>query len=378
MSNIDLVALLPFKLGFLGDAESSDLDALVKELKTEGIDAAVECREYPTNFSNVFNRELRVLEELEINCFTISISYFGFGVGYIKAYRSLNVDETTKQTIIKTTHLLWDEISLQFSKNSRLFGLINSFVRSQSGISVDHGLSSLMTSPKLLDGFSQTLVSRAVNTSTKNKIFGKGYEKFEQKTDLGSFVCLPAINLVVAERNRQKDILDILSGATLNMALLYDIQSLNLKLSRQLLNKNSSVKTVEQNIDLFDDFVSSQNQLIEEIKCEDFLGEDIEELIGRPLFKNWEMDALIDRASQAIEHLSRQVDKAKDRIVRKAQRRQALFFLFFTVLTVLSVTADILGIYDFKNELDSNARLAVMSAIFVISLFWALFVFKER
>ena len=45
MSNIDLVALLPFKLGFLGDAESSDLDGLAKELKTEGIDAAVECRE---------------------------------------------------------------------------------------------------------------------------------------------------------------------------------------------------------------------------------------------------------------------------------------------------------------------------------------------
>ena len=124
--------------------------------------------------------------------------------------------------------------------------------------------------------------------------------------------------------------------------------------------------------------MSSQNQLIEEIKCEDFLGTDIEELIGRPLFKNWEMNALIDRASQAIEHLSRQVDKAKDRIVRKAQRRQTLFFLFFTVLTVVSVTADILGIYDFKNELNSNARLAVMSGIFVISLFWALFVFKER
>ncbi|MDC0993793.1 hypothetical protein OAS14_05505, partial [Alphaproteobacteria bacterium] len=266
MSNIDLVALLPFKLDFLGGAESSDLNVLAKELKTHGVDAAVERREYPTNFSNVFNLELKILEELEINCFTINICYFGFGVGYIKACCSLNVDEIAKQTIIKKTNLLWDEVSLQFSKNSRLFKLINSLVLTQSGISVGYGMSPLMTLPKLLDCYSQTLFSTVANTSAKNKIFGKGYEKLEQKTDLGSFMCLPTINFVVSERNRQEDILDILSGATLNMALLYDMQSLNLKLSRQLLHKNSGVKTVEQNIDLFDDFVSSQNQLIEEIK----------------------------------------------------------------------------------------------------------------
>ena len=47
MSNIDLVVLLPFKLGFLGDADSSNLDALAKELRTKGVDAAVERREVP-------------------------------------------------------------------------------------------------------------------------------------------------------------------------------------------------------------------------------------------------------------------------------------------------------------------------------------------
>jgi hypothetical protein len=378
MSNIDLIALLPFKLGFLGDAENSDLNALAKELKTLDVDAEVMLRKYPTHFSSVFNQELRILEELEINCFTITISYFGFGVGYIKACYSLIAGEVTKQAVIKNTDSLWDEISFQFSKKSRLFELINSLVLPQSRISADCGMSPLMTSPKLLDCYSQTLLSTVANASVKKNIFGKGYEKLEQKTDLGSFICLPAINFVVARRNRQEDILNILSGATLNMALLYDMQSLNLNLSRQLLTKKSGTKSVEQNIDLFDDFVSSQNQLIEEIKSEDFLGTDIEELIGRPLFENWKMDALIDRASQAIEHLGRQVDKAKDRLVRKTQRRQTMFFLFFTVLTVVSVTADILGVYDFKNELDSNARLAVMSGIFVISLFWALFVFKER
>ena len=378
MSNIDLVALLPFKLGFLGNAENSDLNALAKELNTLGVDTEVVLRQYPTHFSSVFNQELRILEELEINWFKIKISYFGFGVGYIKACLSPIAGEITKQAVIKNTDSLWDEISLQFSKNSRLFELINSLVSSQSGVSVDCGMSPLMTSPKLLDCYSQTLLSTVANTAIKNKIFGKGHKKLEQKTDLGSFMCLPAINFVVAKRNRHEDISNILSGATLNMALLYDMQSLNLKLSRQLLAKNPGTKTVEQNIDLFDDFVSSQNQLIEEIKSEDFLGTDIEELIGRPLFENWGMDALIDRASQAIEHLGRQVDKAKDRIVRKTQRRQTMFFLFFTVLTVVSVTADILGIYDFKNELGSSARLAVMSGIFVISLFWALFVFKKR
>jgi hypothetical protein len=117
---------------------------------------------------------------------------------------------------------------------------------------------------------------------------------------------------------------------------------------------------------------------LEEIKCEDFLGTDIEECIGRPLLQNWGMSTLFDRSSEAVEHLTRQIDKAKNRSLRNSQKRQARFFIFFTVLTVVSVTADILGIYDFRNQLSSDVRLAIMAVIFFFGLLWAVIVSREK
>jgi len=87
---------------------------------------------------------------------------------------------------------------------------------------------------------------------------------------------------------------------------------------------------------------------------------------------------LVYSAGAAIEHLGRQVEKAKYRVLRKNQKRQSIFFLFFTVLTVVSVTADILGIYDFKNELSSEIRLAFVLGIFSCALLWAFSVIKEE
>ena len=377
-SSIDLVIHLPYRLGFEAISLEAEDDVSKEFLLQSGINAEIKTRLYPSNSLCLLGEELEVIQDLSVDGFTLKVCYLGFGLGYIEACRSLNLDSIDKQKINDMGHSLWNSLSLKFSDSSKLSKIILALEKYKPNELLDKNLSSLISTPKLLDCFSQTLVTVGAKNSFKQKIFGDEFQHLEHKNHHGCFLCSPSLNLVVVNHNSRINILDILSGATINMAMLYEIQAINLQLSRKLLDRKLGLKNIERYIDVFDIFISSQNQLLEEIKCEDFLGTDIEEFIGRPLLQNWGMSTLFDRSSEAVEHLTRQIDKAKNRSVRNSQKRQAKFFIFFTVLTVVSVTADILGVYDFKNQLSSDFRLILMLIIFLVGLLWAAIISREK
>ena len=376
--NVGLVIHLPYRLGFEAISLEVNNELSKDSLIKNGISAGIKTREYPSNSSFLLGEELEVVQDFSINGFTLKVCYLGFGLGYVEAYQELNLDGINRQKISEMGHALWSSLASQFAGSSRLSEILSALVQYKPNEILDENLSNLISTPKLLDCFSQTLVTTSAKNSFKQKIFGDEFQKLEHKNHIGYFLCSPSLNLVIASHVNQKHILEILSGATINMAMLYEIQASNLQLSRRLLDRKIGLKNIERYIDVFDIFISSQNQLLEEIKCEDFLGTDIEECIGRPLLQNWGMNTLFDRSSEAVEHLTRQIDKAKNRSLRNSQKRQARFFIFFTVLTVVSVTADILGIYDFRNQLSSDLRLAIMAVIFFFGLLWAVIVSREK
>ena len=376
--NVGLVIHLPYRLGFEAISLEVNNELSKDSLIKNGISAGIKTREYPSNSSFLLGEELEVVQDFSINGFTLKVCYLGFGLGYVEAYQELNLDGINRQKISEMGHALWSSLASQFAGSSRLSEILSALVQYKPNEILDKNLSNLISTPKLLDCFSQTLVTTTPKNSFKQKIFGDEFQQLEHKNHIGYFLCSPSLNLVIASHVNQKHILEILSGATINMAMLYEIQASNLQLSRRLLDRKIGLKNIERYIDVFDIFISSQNQLLEEIKCEDFLGTDIEECIGRPLVQNWGMSTLFDRSSEAVEHLTRQIDKAKNRSLRNSQKRQARFFIFFTVLTVVSVTADILGIYDFRNQLSSDVRLAIMAVIFFFGLLWAAIVSREK
>lgn len=369
---------IPFRLGFNACTSGESLDDLIKRTKQKFPLARINTRQAPSIFCRSFNVEVDLGEIIKISGFNLSVRFLGFGLGYLAAQRLLSETELSQSEITNLSDSLWDQASNDFFKATKLGDCIRELQHPDKSLSLDDVILRTMNQPVLMESFSQTIVTNSTNNDFAKKLFGSAFRDLTHESDEGAFVCTPSVNYLtireVAGDNWEK----IVSAATINMATLYNIQNFNLNLSRKLLNDEISRGKIDKNIDFFELFIGVQNQLVEEIKCEDFLGTFEEEWIGRPLLKAWSVTDLVDSSGAAIEHLGRQVEKAKHRVLRKNQKRQSTFFLFFTVLTVVSVTADILGIYDFKNELSSEIRLAFVLGIFLCALLWAFSVIKEK
>jgi len=369
---------IPFRLGFSACTSGESLDGLIKRIKQKFPRASINRRQSPSIFCRSFNAELDLGEIIKISGFNVSVRFLGFGLGYLSAQRALSETELSLSKITDLSDTLWDHASNEFSKPTKLGDCIRALQYPDRSFSLDNSMLCTMNQPALMESFSQTIVTNSASSDFSKELFGSVLTESTHESGDGEFVCTPSVNYLrlheVAEGNWE----EIVSAAAINMATLYNIQNFNLSLSRKLLDDETSRCNIDKNIDFFELFIGVQNQLVEEIKCEDFLGTFEEEWIGRPLLKAWSVDALVYSAGAAIEHLGRQVEKAKYRVLRKNQKRQSIFFLFFTVLTVVSVTADILGIYDFKNELSSEIRLAFVLGIFSCALLWAFSVIKEE
>lgn len=157
-----------------------------------------------------------------------------------------------------------------------------------------------------------------------------------------------------------------LSAITLMTAVLYQIQTRALSISRDLLTDGENVKNQFDSLELYVRAVNIYDQLIAEFKQNDFLGNAFEETVAYPLTSLWQFDALVQKTESAVKRLKSHISSLESEVARVTQKRTNSILFIFTLISIITVTGSIVGLYDITQEIGPGTRLALVFGNFVI------------
>lgn len=322
----------------------------------------------PFIFAKFFSTKLTTVFS-HFQGFNVSADYFTDGLGVIKFCKPL-MDEITPTQIKEMGDELFCFLT-GISEEKRKDFLANNVLNNIAAI---HHISNREFS---IGAYSQILsFDHLSDLETYVEKYFRGQPILTNDT-FGSVSANPQVGLLCSNTESQ-EFINISSIATLSMSFTYYSKETSLTLAKKIINVIQQDRLNERQINNFEKTISAQNQLLYQLKSEDFMGSDLEQTYGRVLFDTWDTDKHLAQAIDSNSHVTRQLEKAKDKLSRYQEARTGVLLLALSLLTVVGVTSDILQLYDFTNNINQIIRLGYVGVIFLLSVLLTIVFLKRK
>lgn len=360
---LTLTTMHPIQLGPIDLETPATLDLIQTSLSQEypNLSFAYEDIESPELFSHFFPQCLKIqTPRLESGATTLRVFSGGVSVlTHTKTYEFSSLDDLIKDV---------ESLRISIESNSALEEIMQSICDQRGNwhtIDIEQS-----TKPKLLWAYCQILSAENFGEPLHNQIFGNDESRADQvknsKYDDLSVSMSPS--LVTIQSNVPESIQRVqlcLSTVTLMTALLYQIQTRALMISRDILAENGNVKDQFDSLELYVRAVNIFDQLVAEFKQNDFLGNAYEEAVAYPLAKLWQFDELVVKTESAVLRLKSHISSLEGEMARISQKRTNNILFIFTLISIMTVTGSIIGLYDTSQDISPLARLAMVFGNFI-------------
>jgi len=188
-----------------------------------------------------------------------------------------------------------------------------------------------------------------------------------------SFICLR-----LDDPSKASYYCEMLATVTLFTAMAYELQQQGLQVSRKILNSNVLVENDYAELQKYMHWVDVCEQFQVELRQEDFLATSDEQQIARTVADNWLYSDLCSRVGAVVGSLANHVRSIETKRSLRNQDRANLIFLAFTLISILSVSGDLLALYDIGDKILPLLRLGIVTATFAIVSITTVLYLKRR
>lgn len=176
-----------------------------------------------------------------------------------------------------------------------------------------------------------------------------------------SFVCLYLDDVAKTDYFSE-----MLATVTVFTAMAYELQQQGLKVSRNILDDTVFVEDDYDELQKYMHWVDVCEQFQVELSQEDFLATRDEQQVAKVVADNWMYSNLCNRVGVVVSSLASHVRSIETKRSLRNQDRANLIFLAFTLISILSVSGDLLALYDIGDKILPTLRLAIVTATFTV------------
>lgn len=370
-----LVTQHPVLFSEFGFGQESSLHDLRQKLQTESnCSCSIEDTNFTEYFAFLYPRKVAI-EFLKSSIAAkyiierMTLEVFSCGFGLISVHQRLPSDVIDRDSLIDYIDEELRPHLTNFLAQEQLFQTLTEY------FSVNFGSPGKKTEG-LLYAYSQIIFCENDSEwlemqSLVNSEEYEGAELGKLKMD-ASFTCFR-----LTQHEKLRVYAEMIGSVIITTAILYELQRLAITISRQITAEPDAISRTSS----LGDYINMVNlcqQFQTELVQDDFLATADEEQVARNLATTWHLFELGSKTGSVLKSLAQRIDSLEVKQTFKNQNRSNLIFLGFTLISILSVTGDVLILYDISNEIMPKIRLLTVGSIFGLCLVVSLVILRKK
>lgn len=346
------------------------LNSLQKELNAGKVQVSVQLTE---GLSKYFSKSLKLtnfavpfVDGLYIESATLTVFEGGFG-----AYEVIQKlpEEVTANEVIEITDSLRLHIADHISTAPHMIAISKFFGNWLSDDGAEHYPAQLMWA------YSQACI---FDTAENFIRFSKelGGEDIRVYDDCRVTFDPTAIVFFFNERDRLDTAVKLVASVTISTSLAYDIQNSAIEISRRIL-QNPDRQLIFSSIERHVRLINVMDQYLTEIHQDDLIANLNEVVFAKPTAFAFGLTTVVEKAFRAVSRLKVHVETIENELNRRQQRRMNNILMAFTLLSIVGITASVISLYDFANQIHPVIRILILSAALSVAIAFVIFLLKK-